>query len=149
MLVKLLMIFSFFVVSAPSLAFTCFFTLAKDSCWTNYDVTVNVIDASTSKSVVKIAVPKGTAWGRVKFNCTPAQQFLYKATYQPVFWQSEIGKIYSSKRYWSLPGAIGKNETAWNIPVCFPSDFSEIPLPPTATGNCKCDLTKIPAPPPQ
>ncbi|MDI9818330.1 MULTISPECIES: hypothetical protein [unclassified Legionella] len=136
--------------SASLFAFPCFFTLVKDNCWTNYDVKVDVIDTSTNKSVITVEVPKGKSWVRQSFSCEPAQKFLYKASYQPVFWQSEVGKTYSSLRYWSLPASIGKGETAWNIPVCFPAAFAEVPFPPDATtGNCECDFSRIPAPPPQ
>lgn len=135
--------------SAQLFAFPCFFTLAKDSCWTNYDVTVIVMDANTNKEVVTVEIPKGKSWARQSFTCSPAQRFFYKATYQPVFWQSEIGKVYMSTRYWSMPATIDKGDTAWNIPVCFPADFAAVPLPPDAVGNCQCDFTSIPSPPPQ
>ncbi|KTC78094.1 hypothetical protein [Legionella brunensis] len=135
--------------SAQLFAFPCFFTLAKDSCWTNYDVQVVVIDANTNKTVVTVDVPKGKSWARQSFTCSPAQRFFYKATYQPVFWQSEVGKAYMSTRYWSLPATVGPTDTAWNIPVCFPANFAAVPFPPDAQGNCACDWTQVPAPPSQ
>ncbi|KTD25725.1 periplasmic protein [Legionella lansingensis] len=135
--------------SAKLFAFPCFFTLAKDSCWANYEVKVIVIDATTNKQILTIDLPKGKSWGRQLFTCEPAQRFYYQATYQPVFWQSEIGKTYKSIRYWSLPASIGPKETAWNIPVCFAANFAAVPLPPDAVGNCDCGWENIPPPPPQ
>ncbi|WED43932.1 hypothetical protein [Legionella cardiaca] len=149
MRIRLLLAIGCVIFSAQTFAFTCYFTLAKDSCWTNYDVKVVVVDANTNKPVVTVEVPKGKSWARQKFTCEPAQRFFYQATYQPVFWQSEVGKNYMSMRYWSLPATIGEGDTAWNIPVCFPANFAAVPLPPDAQGNCQCDWSQIPAPPPQ
>ncbi|WP_231861894.1 hypothetical protein [Legionella hackeliae] len=137
------------LLSTSSFAFPCFLTLVKDTCWTNYDVQVVVIDANTNDKVVTVKAPKGKAWGRESFNCSPAQRFFYQATYQPVFWQSEVGKVYSSTRYWTLPAAVGPGDTAWNIPICFPSNFASVPFPPDAQGNCKCDWSEVPPLPPQ
>jgi hypothetical protein len=136
------------LITAELYAFQCFLTLAKDSCWSNYDINVTVIDASNNQEVATVNLPKGKAWGRQSFSCQPAQEFFYQATYRPVFWQSEMGKIYKSIRYWSLPGVIGPKDTAWNIPVCYPADFATVPLPPDALGNCSCDWSSIPAPTP-
>lgn len=148
MLIRLFVSICLMIVSAQSFAFPCFFTLVKDSCWTDYDVKVMVMDATTNKQVIAVEVPKGKSWARQSFSCQPAQRFFYKAAFQPSFWQSEAGKSYMSLRYWSLPGAIG-DDTAWNIPVCYPAAFAEVPFPPTATGNCKCDFSTIPAIQPQ
>ncbi len=130
----------------PVWSFNCYLTLAKDSCWTNYNVSVDVIDATTSKKITTIEVPSGTFWTRVVFSCTPAQKLNYTAQYSPVFWQSEAGKIHPALKSWSLPGAVNPGDSAWTIPLCFSADFSEVPLPPEAKGNCKCDFTQIPPP---
>ena len=125
-------------------AFTCFLTLVKDSCWTDYDVTVNMGDATTGKPVLTLSVPKGKSFSRQEFTCNAGQVFNYKASFSPIFWQADKGKIFPGKRTWSLPDTIKKGDTAWNITICYPSEFSEIPLPPTATANCKCDTQNLP-----
>ncbi len=132
-------------VASQLFAFPCYFTLAKDSCWKNYDVQVVVTDAQTNKTIITVDVPKGQLWARQAFSCQPAQKFIYSATFKPIFWHSEVGKTYMALRYWSLPSSISKDQSAWNIPVCFPADFSAVPFPPDANGNCKCDFTSIPA----
>lgn len=134
------------VVSAPIWSFTCYYTLAKDSCWTNYNVSVEVQDASTLKSLLTLDVPAGKQWGRGSFECNPMQSLVYIAQFSPVFWQNDKGKTYSALRNWVLPQKINPGELAWTIPVCYPADFSQVPLPPDAKGNCKCDFTNIPAP---
>lgn len=134
----------FFNVSVWS--FTCFYTLVKDSCWTNYDVTVDVIDAGTRKNLFSVTVPAGKSWERIKFSCQEKQGLKYIAHYSPVFWQSEKGKSYHALRSWFLPGTINPGNLAWTIPVCFPADFSQVPLPPDAKGTCKCDMKSIPKP---
>ena len=135
--------------SMPLFAFPCVFTLAKDSCWTNYDVKVNVLDSVSNKILLTIEVPKGQSWARGNFDCHTAQSLMYQATFEPVFWQSEVGKSYNALRYWFLPGSIAQGVTAWEIPVCFPADFSSVPFPPDASGDCKCDFNSIPAVKPQ
>ena len=146
---SLLVLSSMLLLNSSSWAFTCYYTLAKDSCWTNYEVTVDVIDASNLKKVFSLTVPKGKSWGRAEFTCTEAQSLLYYSRYSPVFWQSEQGKTYPALRNWTLPGKINPGDLAWTIPVCFPRDFSQVPLPPDAKGNCKCDFANIPEPKPK
>ncbi len=131
--------------SPAASAHTCFFTLVKDSCWTNYDVTVDVTNASTSKSLFNISVPKGKSWTRKKFSCDAAESFNYSATFSPVFWQADKGKHFSGKRTWTLPQKMKQGDTAWDITVCYPEQFSEVPLPPTADSKCNCDTQSIPA----
>ncbi len=148
MIVRLFALFGILVFCQPIWSFTCYYTLVKDNCWTNYDVSVDVIDASNTNKVFSLTVPKGKSWGRVEFSCTAAQSLLYYSRYSPVFWQSEKGKTYPALRNWTLPGKINPGDLAWTIPVCFPADFSQVPLPPDAKGNCKCDFSSIPEPKP-
>lgn len=130
--------------SSAADAYTCFFTLVKDSCWTDYNVTVDVTDASTSKTLFRISVPKGKSWARKKFSCDAAESFDYRASFSPVFWQSDKGKHFSGKRTWTLPQTMKAGDTAWSITVCYPEEFSEVPLPPTANSQCACDMKSIP-----
>jgi hypothetical protein len=134
-----------FAVSSSALAFTCFVTVAKDSCWTNYALTLNVTDTATNQAISTVEVPKGKSWTREIFNCQPNQSLHYAATYQPIFWADMKNKIYKAKSTIRLPEAIEPGQTAWDLTVCFPRDFAEVPFPPDAKGNCKCNLNDIPA----
>jgi hypothetical protein len=136
-------------VSSQVFAFTCYLTLVKDNCWTNYSVKVEVLDADKNKPLVQVEVPKGQSWVRQSFVCQPAQKLVYQATYEPIFWQSEKGKINRSLRYWVLPKTVSEEESAWDIPVCFSKDFAAVPLPPDAVGNCQCNFANIPEIKPQ
>lgn len=128
-----------------SFAFPCFITVAKDSCWIEYNVTVSVLDVSNDrKKMVDIIIPQGSIWARKKTECEPKQLLQFEAQFTPVFWQEDRGKKYTSIRYKTLPANIGPQETAWNINVCYPRDFSQVPLPPEAGSNCKCDFSNIP-----
>lgn len=132
-----------------SFAFPCYFTLVKDSCWTNYEVTVQVIDTDTQRQILTATIPKGKSWLRQPFSCQPAQKINYTATFKPVIWEHEADKVYSAKRYWMLPDAIRPDQSAWEVSVCFPAAFSTVPYPPDASGNCVCDFASIPAIPPE
>lgn len=135
--------------SVPCSAITCYYTLAKDSCWTNYDVSVDIISAKNRRTVATVTVPKGKQWTRQIFPCEPAEILTYIARFSPVFWQSDIGKTYSAHNYWTLPDKVNAGDAGWNVSVCYPADFSLVPLPPTATNNCRCDFSSIPVIPPK
>ena len=149
MILRALILFLGILCSGPIWCFTCYFTLAKDSCWISYNVSVDVLDAQTDRVLTTVEVPAAKAWTRQAFTCDASQKLMYKARFTPAFWKSETGKIYSAQNYWSLPAAINTGDTAWNISVCYPADFSEVPFPPDAKGNCRCDFTVIPSLKPQ
>jgi hypothetical protein len=143
-LIRTFILFSGFICSGPIWPFTCYYTLAKDNCWTQYNVSVDVINSATSQKILTVTVPAGKAWARVAFDCSPAESLIYIAKFSPVFWKSEEDKSYRAVRNWSLPGQINPGDSAWNVPTCFPADFSEVPFPPKADGNCHCDFSVIP-----
>lgn len=137
------------ISSTPLWAFTCYYTLAKDNCWAKYNVTVEVLDAATAKVLTTVVVPAGTPWVRQEFSCEVGEKLMYRARFSPIIWESEKGKAYSAKNYWSLPNEMKPGDSAWNVSVCYPADFSQVPLPPEAGGTCKCDFDSIPAIPPK
>ncbi|WP_419420900.1 hypothetical protein ACNVED_06270 [Legionella sp. D16C41] len=138
------------IFSSQLFAFQCYFTLVKDSCWTDYAVTVKVLDAlNNDNNLLTITVPKGQAWGRLPFTCQPNQKLLYQASFEPSIWENQKGEVYNAINYWTLPPAIKTGQSAWEIPVCYPRAFSEVPLPPQATNNCTCDFKNIPPIPPK
>lgn len=142
---KLLIIISSLVLSSPVWAFSCYYNLAKGSCWTNYNLSVDVTDATTSTLLFTIQIPAGKSWAQKEFTCQPAQKLMYQARFTPVFWESDKDKIYTAVRYWFMPGEIKPGDSAWTIPVCFPKEFAEVPYPPDAkSGNCECDFSVIP-----
>jgi len=145
--VILLLLGGFFTLHVH--AFPCFLTMVKDSCWTNYTLTVTVTNANTEATVATVIVPQGQSWVRQAFTCQPGDDLSLKATFTPVFWESDEGKVYPALRDWKLPDTVNKGDTAWNITVCYPEAFSEVPLPPDASSNCKCATDNIPPVPPQ
>lgn len=150
MFTKVLVLVLSLGLSSPLWAFTCYLTLAKASCWLKYNVTVDVVDANTSKKLASYSIPAGTPWQQQAFECDPAQKLMYYAQFNPVFWENDKGKTYSATRFWFLPGKINEGDKAWTIPVCFPENFAEVPFPPDATtGNCACDFSKVPVVKPQ
>ena len=144
-------IFIFSLISSSALwaEITCYYTLVKDDCWTKYDVSVDVMDALSAKILTTVTVPIGKSWIRQTFPCEPGQKLMYRARFSPIFWQSDEGKTYTAKNYWSLPNSINPGDSAWNVTVCYSSDFSLVPLPPNAPGNCSCNFNDIPAIPPK
>lgn len=132
------------LVTIPSWAITCYYTLAKDNCWTDYNVSVDIVYSQTNAVIATVTVPKGQQWVRETFPCKPGEKLMYKARFSPTFWQGGENKTYSSLNYRQLPESINPGESAWNLSVCYPADFSLVPFPPNAAGNCKCDFSVIP-----
>ena len=145
MFVRSLLLFTSLIMCTQSMAVSCVMTFVKDNCWLNYDVKMQVIDSTYSKEVLTVVAPKGKPWVRKEFNCTPVQTFMYMATFSPEIWAGQAGRIYRAKRYWTLPDTLKADERAWEIKVCYSTDFSETPLPPSAIGKCQCDFSAIPA----
>ncbi len=147
MKIKLIFLGLCVLMSTSSYAFKCFITAAKDNCWIDYNVTIQVVDLASANKITSISIPKGKAWVRVETQCEPSQELKMQAEFNPVFWQSDKGKTYNAKQYWQLPSAIKKGEAAWNLDICYPANFAQVPLPPSAVSNCICDFTKIPKAP--
>ena len=133
---------SFYLNSAW--AIDCYFTLVKDSCWTKFNVDVEVSDAITFKHLLNISVPAGTSWKREPFVCTVGQKISYKAKFSPEIWEGDTKKVFLAQRFWQLPREVKENQTAWEVAVCYPKQFSEVPLPANVSGDCKCDFSVVP-----
>lgn len=146
---KIVMMLLGFGFSMQIQAFPCFVTMVKDSCWGNYNVTVSVSNVKTGKLITSVIIPQDQFWARQSFSCEPGDAMSFSAVFTPVFWENDKGKTYPGQRTWQLPQEIKKGDTAWNINVCYPAEFAEVPLPPEATSNCTCDLDKIPPVNPQ
>jgi len=138
------MILAGLLLAQQSLAFTCYLTLAKDNCWTAYDVSVSVIDTSNNQPIAVVTVPKGQSWIRQPFTCQPNQSLLYTATFSPNVWDGTGNAAYPAKKFWTLPVTIRPGQTAWELPVCFADAFSEVPASASATGVCQCNFAEIP-----
>lgn len=133
------------IVPLKLFALDCYLSVVKNSCWSNYEVDVDILKPDASGTVLFSAkVPKDKQWARIKVKCQPGQRFYARSQMFPVFWESEKGKYYYLKRYWALPKNVDKDTTALHVPICFPKAFSGVPLPPDATGNCKCDFDQLP-----
>ena len=125
-------------------AFPCYITMIKDTCWSGYDVNVDVIDVATEKVLVTMNMPKGKSWDRKEIVCEPKQTVSLQATFSPTIWAKDEGKKYNGKRFWSFPEEIKKNESAWNMVICYARDIQGVPTPPDASGACACDKQGIP-----
>ena len=94
------------LIAKGAMAFPCFVTMAKDSCWTDYAVTVEVLDAETDNVLTTIVIPKGESWSRGRFDAKPKHHFMFRAKFEPAFWKAEEGKQYYAKHYWILPDVV-------------------------------------------
>lgn len=123
---------------------TCYLTMVKGGCWKAYDLTVDISDADSGKLNKTILVPADQAWRRQEFACKPGDTIALSAKFSPIFWEGDENRIFKGQRYWKLPDQIKPGETGWNVTVCFPEQFADVPRPPDTNTSCSCDLTQIP-----
>ena len=132
------------LIAQGAMAFPCFITIVKDSCWTNYAVTIDALDAVEGNILTTIVVSKGESWSRGRFEAKPRHHFMLRAKFEPAFWKSDVGKTYYTKYYWILPDAVKGKTTALHVSACFSKNFSGVPLPPGADSKCICPEQAIP-----
>jgi len=132
------------LLASSSRASDCYFSLVKGACWKDYTVTVDIMDAVSGKKLVSVTIPENKVWGREKFSCSASQSLSFDAYFTPTIWEADKNKHYSGKSTWMLPAKLEKGKTAWNVTLCFPREFSEVPAPPTATNDCACEIDKLP-----
>lgn len=136
-----------FVFSSAVSAYDCYLTGILGPCWKNYVVTIKVLDNDTDKTLATITIPKGKLWAREKITCVPRQAFLYQASFTPKIWKDNPKNVYGAISIYHTPEKFQDNTTGFIVPICFPRDFSEVPLPPDAKSLCDCK-TVIPSIPP-
>jgi hypothetical protein len=126
------------------MAFPCYLTLIKQTCWKDYALTVTMRDADKSMPITDIKIPTGELWTRVPFDCKPQESLSFVAQFTPVIWQGDENKTYLAKRNWFLPQTVQPDILAWNIDICFPGDFTAVPAP-NGSANCPCDKSIVTA----
>lgn len=132
------------LLAESAMAFPCFVTVTKDSCWTQYTVMVDVLNAETNDLLTTVVIPKGESWSRARFDAKDKQRLMLRAKFKPSFWKSEKNKVYYATRYWLLPDAIEGRSSAVHVSVCYSKDFSGVPLPPGADAKCVCSKPALP-----
>ncbi len=140
--------FSLVLFVNQSFAFKCYITAMKSKCWQKHNVTIKVVDNVTGNQVInQLTIAKDKLWVRKEFDCQPKQGLVYTAQFEPYIWHDDEGKVYNVKRIWFLPEKVEKKISAWNIPICFPNNFSEVPILPDVDKYCNCESTAKEIPP--
>lgn len=121
----------------------CFVTGVKANCWESYNVTIDIVDTKNNEKMASIIIPAGSLWSRQEFECTPGENLRFDATFNPIIWEKEKDKVYTGLRFWKLPVTAPKEGEVWNLNICFPTHFSQVPLPPEAQQRCVCDMQNI------
>tara|TARA_B110000879_G_C11009438_1_gene446420 strand:- start:313 stop:735 length:423 start_codon:yes stop_codon:yes gene_type:complete len=115
----------------------------KSDCWNKHRVKFKIVDNLSEKTIIdNIHLDNDKLWVRKEFVCKAAQGLVPKVTYSPYVWESEKDTEFATKRVWFLPVNINKDIEAWNVPICFPSDFATVPILPTVNRECDCNNTK-------
>lgn len=131
-------------ISFEAWSLTCYITMAKDNCWKDYNVSVEVRTAGTNKQLTVLNLPKGRHFDRQSFECKPLDTFYYIAKFSPMIWENQAEKTYRAKQNWVIPANMPSDYVIWEVKACYSADFAQVPIPPDATSNCACDFSEIP-----
>ncbi len=133
----------FFIATSLSYALQCYITVITAPCWSGYDVSVDILDSSNNTLISTVKIPKGAHYGRVNFECKPAQVFAAQATFEPAVWIQDAHKRYSGSRFWKLPDDAPQQGAIWSIDICYPTQFADLPNS-TSADSCNCSLEGVP-----
>ena len=122
----------------PTATLPCKVMLIKNSCWKDYDVTINIIDFKSRQSLQTVELKKGDNYAEQAFECVPLVTYSATATFSPPIWEEDKGKAYGASQVWNAPPALAEGMQAWAISMCFPNDFTGVPAPLGEVSNCEC-----------
>ncbi len=136
-------------LTTETFAMQCYLTLMQGKCWHGYKITISAVDSISGDELIKPVTLEGKKgdsndkfWKRVPFECKAKQGISLKASFSPPIWSADKDKAYPGSETIYLPETVKKDIFAWNVPICYPSAFENIPLPPSADANCDCDDIK-------
>lgn len=121
------------------LAAVCQLHVLKDSCFHNYDVTVEVYLQGAPARLFDIPIVRGQDEGLREFACEADEIYELKARFAPAFWQGDENRVYAQRNYMRLPSHFPANTRVWKLTTCFGRDFIGVPLPPEASSQCRCE----------
>ena len=120
----------------------CQLVVIKNTCWKDYDVSINLIDFKTHQTHQIVELKKGDNYAKQTFKCVPLATYSATATFSPAIWEQDKGKAYESSQVWNAPPALAEGTQAWAISMCFSNDFADVPVPLGDVSNCKCTPPK-------
>jgi hypothetical protein len=133
------------VFISKSYALDCYMTIVKSYAWQNYNLTVAVNNAENGTKLGEVTVPQGKLWNREKFTCSLGVTLALEARFSPEIWSGDKDKVFNAIRMWKLPkNPSNPNALGWNLTVCYPKSFSDVPTPPQGNGEFECDLQAVP-----
>lgn len=130
-----------FALFAHESTFTCQMHVAKGKCWRDFDVVVRVLDATSEQVLADAALGKNIMAVKKDFPCKPLQPITFNASYAPELWQGDSDRRFYAKGRWSTPAELSKDAKAWVIKICYPAQFTQLPLPKSFGEGCACDFT--------
>lgn len=122
----------------------CVVTIAKSVCWGDYQVHVELLDRINNQLLADTVLEKNQYWTRVTFDCKPLQVIKARAAFTPAIFKNDEGRFFMAKRFWAFPQSAPTPGSEWTFNICFDQEFSNLPMPLKANGNCACDFSKIP-----
>lgn len=134
----------FLGISGSSVAMNCYFTALKDSCWLNYDVTIQLISGENGATVTYLTIPKGKSWARTKISCSNGDGFSLSATFNPPIWEKDKGRVFKGNTILRVPDKLPQGYVSWDVRSTYPNNFARIPMPASTTGACRVDWSQVP-----
>lgn len=127
--------FSSSLVARP---FDCDIRLTKSNCWYDREVRVQVINGANLEVETMHTISADKKYLVIPLNCNKVHRFTLKAAFDPPIWDDDKGRWFNSQRMWVVPNFIPVEQKQWVAEVCFPDDFSGVPLPLEDFTQCEC-----------
>ncbi len=122
--------------------FVCKLHLAKGECWQDYEVKVQIMNAVTYSVKKEVKLAANEMSKKEEFPCHPREQITFTASYSPEIWQGDKSKLFDTNKIWNTPSSLSETAGAWIVKICYPKQFSEVPLPAGAGKDCKCNFSE-------
>lgn len=116
----------------------CELRVVKNTCWEDYEITVDVVEAEVDKPITQVVVPKNLQSKGEQFSCPKVDKITLHGKFDPPIWQDQKGVSYKAKQVWDVPRTFPEDTERWTITVCFPNDFIAVPIPPKIQLPCLC-----------
>lgn len=145
---KLMLMSLLFLMNTPLWAdakapYPCQVRLIKTDCWKDVEVTVIAKDSETHKNIGgPIVLAKDSFETMQSLPCQPSQTMNFSATVLPTAWEG-VNTVYPSINFFNSPSKLPKNAEKWIVSLCFPDDFSSVPLPLSSNKTCRCHFEEL------
>lgn len=139
-IILLVSLFSF-VTALASDSMVCQVHLTKPACWQKFDVKIMLLNGTTLKVLDTYHLKDNPVLTK-KFDCKPGEVITFASSFDPSIWHNDKYKIFNAQGSWQVPQTLKKGISAWQVNICFPDAFQDVPMPiTTQPETCTCNAS--------